>query len=366
MSICDTDNESILASSDPGLFMNLILSAERVRLAHLGDEVYMRGLIEFSNICRCDCYYCGLRRSNGAVKRYHLGMAQILDKCKEAKQRGIHSIALQSGEIGTDKEVDFIAGLVSTIREFSMGDGSPGLGITLSTGELSYAQYKKLYEAGAHRYLLRIETSDRELFRSIHPDEQLFDRRLECLDMLKDIGYQVGTGIMIGLPGQSYHHLAMDLEFFAQRNIDMLGMGPYIPHPQTPLSRSAKPALSNSYTTTLKMLALARLKMPEINMVVSTALQTLTREGLIMGVRAGGNVIMPIITPEEYREDYALYVDKHYKTLEQLEREIELAGYRLAYNKWGDPRHYYTRQGLPYPEAATEPVGFGEAWSVDT
>lgn len=358
MSISNADNEAILASSDPGLFMNLILSAERVRLARLGDEVYMRGLIEFSNICRCDCFYCGLRRSNGAIKRYHLGMAEILDKCKEAERRGIRSIALQSGEISTDREVDFIAGLVSTIRELSVRDGSRGLGITLSCGELSYTGYKKLFDAGAHRYLLRIETSDRELFRSIHPDKQLFERRLECLAMLKDIGYQVGTGIMIGLPGQSCHHLAKDLEFFARLDIDMLGMGPYIPHPQTPLFRSSEPALSDSYTTTLKMLALARLKMPEINMVVSTALQTINKEGLIMGVRAGGNVIMPILTPEEHREDYNLYVDKNYKSLEQLEREIELSGYRLAFNKWGDPLHYFTRRGLPYPEAASQALGF--------
>jgi biotin synthase len=356
MSIYDADNESILASSDPGLLMNLILSAERVRLAHLGDEVYMRGLIEFSNLCRCDCYYCGLRISNRAIRRYHLGMAQILAKCQEAERRGIYSIALQSGEISTEKEVNFIAGLVSTIREFSLRNGSPGLGITLSCGELNYSGYQKLFEAGAHRYLLRIETSDRELFQSIHPPEQLFERRLECLDMLKDIGFQVGTGIMIGLPGQSYRQLAMDLEFFARRDIDMLGMGPYIPHPQTPLARSSQPGISDSYTTTLKMLALARLKMPEINMVVSTALQTINKEGLIMGVRAGGNVIMPILTPEEHREDYTLYTDKHYKSLAQLEREIGLAGYRLAFNKWGDPRHYYTRRGLPYPETPAAPA----------
>lgn len=364
MKILDSEYEAVLASSDPALFVNLILSAERVRREHLSDEVFMRGLIEFSNICLRDCCYCGLRRSNGAIKRYHLGMLEIIDKCKEAKQRGISSIALQSGEIRTDKEVDFIAGVVSTIRELSSSDGSPGLGITLSTGELSYAQYKKLFEAGAHRYLLRIETSDPALFEQIHPQGQLFERRLECLDMLKDIGYQVGTGIMIGLPGQDYRHLAMDLDFFARREIDMLGMGPYIAHPQTPLYRSSRPVITDCYTTTLKMLALARLKMPDINMVVSTALQTINPEGLIMGVRAGGNVIMPILTPEQHREDYALYVDKHYKPLEQLEREIELAGYRLAYGKWGDPLHYFRRLGLSYPEAgsdAPEP-GATRAW----
>lgn len=366
MSSSDRDNESILASADPKVFTDLLLSAERVRLAHLGDEVYMRGLIEFSNICRSDCYYCGLRRSNGVVRRYHLGMAEILDKCKEAKLRGIHSIALQSGEISTDKEVDFIAGLVSTIRELSMRDGSPGLGITLSCGELNYTGYKKLFEAGAHRYLLRIETSDPELFQSIHPRKQLFERRLECLDMIKDIGYQVGTGIMIGLPGQGCHHLAMDLDFFARLDVDMLGMGPYIPHPQTPLARSSKPILTDSYTTTLKMLALARLKMPEINMVVSTALQTMNSEGLIMGVRAGGNVVMPVFTPKDHRDDYTLYVDKQYKSLEQMKQEIELAGYRLAYNKWGDPRHYYTRLELSYPEDPTAPAETSEAWQSKT
>lgn len=357
MNFSNIDAESILASADPGLFMNLISSAEQVRLANLGDEVYMRGLIEFSNICRCDCYYCGLRRSNRAVRRYHMDMAEILDKCKEAKLRGIQSIALQSGEICTDKEVNFIAGLVSAIREFSMSDGSPGLGITLSCGELGYTGFKKLFDAGAHRYLLRIETYNPELFESIHPGKQPFERRLECLDMLKDIGYQVGTGIMIGLPGQSYSHLAMDLDFFARRDIDMLGMGPYIPHPQTPLFLSSKPSITDSYTTTLKMLALARLKMPEINMVVSTALQTINRDGLIMGIRAGGNVIMPILTPEKHREDYTLYTQKNHKSLGQLKGEIEMAGYRLAYDKWGDPRHFFTRRGLPYPEDSARAAG---------
>lgn len=351
MNTMDSDCEAILASSDPELFMNLILAAERMRLARLGDEVYMRGLIEFSNICRRDCYYCGLRKSNPAVSRYHLGRVEILDKCKEAMQLGISSIVLQSGEISTDKEVDFIAGLVCTIKEFSMRQGSPGMGITLSIGELSYTQYRKLFEAGAHRYLLRIETSDRNLFKRIHPGGQSFERRLDCLDMLKDIGYQVGTGIMIGLPGQSCLHLAMDLEFFAGRDIDMLGMGPYIPHPQTPLGQSSDPIIPDAYTSTLKMLALARLKMPDINMVVSTALQTINPDGLAMGIKAGGNVIMPVLTPNEHRNDYSLYIHKHYKSLEQLEREIELAGYRLAYGKWGDSRHYFKRLGLPYPES---------------
>ncbi len=349
MNMSATYMKRILDSSDPESLSSLLSQAEKVRLEHLGNEVYMRGLIEFSNICRADCFYCGLRKSNQAIKRYHISAEEILEKAEFCMDLGIPSIALQSGEISSDREVDFVARVVSLIREQSTKDGSAGLGITLSIGELTYAQYRRLFDAGAHRYLLRIESSDRSLFQSIHPAEQDFDKRLECLDALKDIGYQVGTGIMIGLPGQTTWHLVQDLYFFVQRDIDMLGMGPYLPHPDTPLYLSSQRAAIDPFIGTIKMLALARLLMPDINMVVSTALQTIDADGLKLGMRAGGNVIMPLLTPEEYRGDYSIYINKRFRPFYDLQSEVEAVGYQLAFGKWGDPLHYYRNRKIPYP-----------------
>lgn len=344
------DITEMLSCGNPDYLATLIDRTEKLRLDTLGNQVYMRGLIEFSNICRCDCFYCGLRKSHTSIRRYHLKRDQILHLAEMARSIGIYSLAMQSGEIASQAEVDFVAEVVRSVHEESNRDGSPDMGITLSIGELSYAQYQQLYEAGAHRYLLRVESSNPDLFRSIHPVSQSLERRLECLNALKEIGYQVGTGVMIGLPGQTWEHLAADLNFFVERDIDMLGMGPYIPHPRTPLARSTAGVLIDPYTTTLKMLALARLMMPDINMVVSTALQTIHPEGLKMGVKAGGNVVMPIFTPVDYRMDYSLYAGTQSKNLDALHQEIESAGYQLAFNTWGDPQHYYRRRNLPYSD----------------
>lgn len=353
MNVLDLDCEAILSSDEPEVLNRLKAAAEKVRLANLGDRVYMRGLIEYSNQCRRDCLYCGLRKSKRSIRRYHLQSAQIREICRNARQMGMTSIALQSGETGSDKEVDFIAAVIRQIKEESSRDGSPGLGVTLSIGELSYNQYRRLFDAGAHRYLLRIESSDREIFNRIHPREQIFERRLECLSALKDIGFQVGTGIMIALPGQSYASLARDLQFFLDRDIDMLGMGPYIPQVQTPLAYARDYAIRDPFAATVKMMALARLMMPDINMVVSTALQTIRPDGLKEGIKAGGNVVMPVLTPAENRGDYALYQHKQYKSLEQMQMEVEAAGYRLSYGQWGDAPHYFKRRQIPYAHVPT-------------
>ena len=220
------DLEAVLSSADPGLFGQLLAAAEKNRLAFRGDEVYVRGLIEYSNQCRRDCLYCGLRVSNRSLERYHLQAEEIIELGLAIYRAGITSIALQAGENSSDREVERIAGVVSELREKSMQERPPGLGVTLSLGEMTYRQYKRLYDAGAHRYLLRIESSDVQVFKRIHPPRQVYERRLECLHYLKDIGYQVGTGVMIGLPGQSYASLAADLNFFVEQDIDMLGMGP--------------------------------------------------------------------------------------------------------------------------------------------
>lgn len=340
----------ILQSSAESAWHDLLDRAEKCRLENIGTEVYLRGLIEFSNYCERNCLYCGLRKNNLQLSRYRVSREQVLDIARQAYTKGFNSLALQSGETGDTADFNYILDIVKTIKDLSGRGACGSLGITLSIGELSYQQYKQLWDAGAHRYLLRIESSDPLLFKKIHSHEQKLERRLECLEALKDIGYQVGTGIMIGLPGQTYEHLAGDLEFFCERDIDMLGMGPYIPHPDTPLARRGDDIMLDPYSATVKMMALSRLMMPDINMVASTALQSIHPDGLKSGLKAGANIVMPILTPEENRHDYSLYANKAYKGLEKLSQEIEQSGYQLAQGEWGDSRHYYRRLNLPYPE----------------
>lgn len=338
---------ALLNNPNPEHLEKLVRQAEETRLRVLGNSVYLRGLIEFSNRCQCDCYYCGLRRTL-SLNRYRLSRAEIVSLALKAFARGYHSLALQSGEVSTQSQVDFVADIIKEIKDHTSREIPGGLGITLSIGELSYKQYQQLFAAGAHRYLLRIETSDEELFRAIHPPQQSLQRRLRCLEYLKEIGYQVGTGIMVGLPGQTVAHLAQDLLLFVEHDIDMLGLGPYIPHPATPLPGNI-PAELDRYHLTLKMMALARLLMPDINMVASTALQTIHPRGLQMGIRAGANVLMPVMTPAEHREDYTLYANKKYESLEGMRQEAEACGYNLVFWHWGDSPHYYRRQGKTYP-----------------
>jgi len=337
---------SILSDESPALQALLLNKAEDCRLEVLGNKVYPRALIEFSNQCALNCFYCGLRRGNLDLLRYHLSAEEIVELALQAWNSGLHSLALQSGEIHDQKEVPFVVEVLNRIKEITSRDGSDGMGITLSIGELSYKEYQALFAAGAHRYLLRIETSNPDLFRRIHPPNQRYERRLECLGHLKEIGYQVGTGVMVGLPGQSYEQLADDLEFFRAWDIDMLGMGPYIPHPDTPLARSRRTIIDHPFATTLKMMALARLTMPDINIVCSTALQTINPAGLSMGIKAGANVVMPVMTPEEHRREYSLYSNKKYSSLDKLVNNISAIGYELVLDDWGDSRHFYKRRGL--------------------
>ncbi|MGE5390945.1 MAG: [FeFe] hydrogenase H-cluster radical SAM maturase HydE [Deltaproteobacteria bacterium] len=339
----------ILQSDDPELRALLMDKAEACRLQVMGNKVYPRALIEFSNQCDLNCLYCGLRRGNTGLERYHLTIDEIVELALRAWDMGLHSLALQSGEIKDQREVPLMIEAIRQIKKATASNGSEGMGITLSIGELSYDEYRALFEAGAHRYLLRIETSDPDLFRRIHPRAQSYDRRLQCLSYLKEIGYQVGTGVMVGLPGQTYEQLAGDLEFFREWDIDMLGMGPYITHPDTPLARSRLPVIDYPFATTLKMMALARLTMPEINMVCSTALQTIDPAGLSMGIKAGANVVMPVMTPEEHRREYTLYSNKKYSSLNKLVNNIAGIGYELVLNSWGDSRHYYKRRNMRYP-----------------
>lgn len=333
-----------LKSEDPAVHAFLLEKADRCRLENRDRAVYFRGLIEYSNICSQNCYYCGLRRDNDLIKRYHLERDEIINLAMQAYNDGYQSICLQAGQVSSSQEVDFVANVVATIKKLSESKGQ-GLGITLSLGELSYRQYQQLWDAGAHRYLLRIETSNPLLFKKIHPPEQSFYRRLECLQALREIGYQVGTGVMVGLPGQSYDDLARDLQFFQEKDIDMLGMGPYIAHPDTPLAGEKEEIIPDAFATTIKMLALARILMPDINMVASTALQSLHPDGLRLGLKAGANIVMPILTPEENRRDYMLYANKKHSAFGTLQQDIKAAGYEPTLWQWGDSPHYFKRKG---------------------
>ena len=333
-----------LKSEDPEVHGFLLEKADSCRLKNRGRAVYFRGLIEYSNVCSQNCYYCGLRRDNRLIKRYHLKREEIINLAMQAYNDGYQSICLQAGQVSSSQEIDFVADVVATIKKLSESK-EQSLGITLSLGELSYQQYQHLWDAGAQRYLLRIETSNPALFKKIHAPEQSFNKRLECLQALREIGYQVGTGVMIGFPGQSYEDLTRDLQFFLEKDIDMLGMGPYIPHPDTPLADEKARIIQDAFVTTIRMLALARIMMPDINMVASTALQSIHLDGLKMGLKAGANIVMPVLTPEENRRDYTLYANKKHSAFETLRQDIKAAGYEPTLWQWGDSPHYFKRRG---------------------
>ena len=338
----DLDAIKQLLSSEGQEEENLIRRGLEVKLAHLDNYVHLRGLIEFGNVCEKNCLYCGLRRGNGKIARYILSDEEVLSCARLAKDLGYGSVALQSGERSDPGFVDRVERLVREIKKIDGGS----LGITLSLGEQTEETYRRWFDAGAHRYLLRIESSNEELYYRIHPhdDKHSFRRRLDCLDILKSIGYQTGTGVMVGLPYQTVDHLAADLLFFKRMDVAMVGLGPYIPHPDTPLYRlkDLVPPAEERMRMTLKMIAILRIMMPEINMVAATANQTIDPQGREKAIMAGANVIMPNLTPGEYRESYFIYPDKACvkDRPEQcstcLDIRMAAIGHKILYNAWGD------------------------------
>ncbi len=288
----------------------LFKKSAEIKEKYIGQKVWFRGLIEFSNICSKDCLYCGIRKGNRNLVRYNLDDEEILAAAKFAFDNRYGSIALQSGELESHSVTDRIENLLHKIKELSNGE----LGITLSVGEQEPEVYKKWFDAGAHRYLLRIEATNEKLYRKIHPDNKKHDfkRRLDCLKSLQDIGYQTGTGVMIGLPFQTFDDLAGDLLYMKEFNIDMCGMGPYIEHADTPLIEYAADLmpLVERFDLTLKMIAILRIMMKDINIVAATALQAIDPIGREKAVKIGANIIMPNITPGKYRNSYKLYDNK--------------------------------------------------------
>lgn len=271
--------------------------ADKTRKEYVGDEVHLRGLIEFSNICKRQCKYCGLRCEDKFIDRYRISKENIISYAEHAVNMGYKTIVLQSGEdeyYNTDLMCEIIAGIKKL-----------GVALTLSIGEKTYEEYKAFKEAGADRYLIRIETTDKTLYNQMHPNMD-FDNRVRCLEDLGRLGYEVGTGCLVGLPNQTIESLADDILFFKEINADMVGIGPFIPHPHTPLKDSA----TGSFTLALKVMALTRILLKDINIPATTAMETLNPNGRIIALQSGANVVMPNVTTTEYRAKYEIYPNK--------------------------------------------------------
>lgn len=271
--------------------------ADKTREEYVGDEVHLRGLIEFSNICKRQCKYCGLRCEDKYIDRYRISKEDIISYAEHAVNMGYKTIVLQSGEdeyYNTDLMCEIIAGIKKL-----------GVALTLSIGEKTYEEYKAFKEAGADRYLIRIETTDKTLYNQMHPNMD-FDNRVRCLENLGRLGYEVGTGCLVGLPNQTIESLADDILFFKEINADMVGIGPFIPHPHTPLKDSA----TGSFTLALKVMALTRNLLKDINIPATTAMETLNPNGRIIALQSGANVVMPNVTTTEYRAKYEIYPNK--------------------------------------------------------
>ena len=342
---------SLLSESDQSKVQQLYDDAFATKIANIGNKVYLRGLVEITNICRKNCLYCGIRRDNPSNDRYEIGIEDVILAAKFAYNQGYGSMVIQGGERHDRKFRDKITSILKEIRKIN--PDSP-LGITLSLGEQPLEVYQEWFEAGAHRYLLRIESSTKELFEKIHPvdDCHSFQTRLDALGDLRKAGYQVGTGVMIGLPFQNLEHLADDLLFFKSFDIDMCGMGPYQEHSQTPLYQYKDLLIPKQQRLelSLKMVAILRLMMPKINIAATTAMQSIDPAGREKAILAGANVIMPNLTLTEVRGDYSIYENKPGVgedasiTSSSLERMLQNAGIPIGYNEWGDSLHFKDRK----------------------
>ena len=271
--------------------------ADKTREEYVGDEVHLRGLIEFSNICKRQCKYCGLRCEDKFIDRYRISKENIISYAEHAVNMGYKTIVLQSGE-DEYYNTDLMCEIIEGIKKL-------GVALTLSIGEKTYEEYKAFKEAGADRYLIRIETTDKTLYNQMHPNMDFYNR-VRCLKDLGRLGYEVGTGCLVGLPNQTIESLADDILFFKEINAVMVGIGPFIPHPHTPLKDSA----TGSFTLALKVMALTRILLKDINIPATTAMETLNPNGRIIALQSGANVVMPNVTTTEYRAKYEIYPNK--------------------------------------------------------
>ena len=335
----------MLAAESPAELAALFDAAYGVKVRHCGRKVALRGLVEAGNVCAKDCLYCGIRRSNAALARYQLTADDVVRLAEFAAEANYASLVIQSGEIESQAHTRFIEEVLRRLAPLK-------LGITLSLGEQTEDVYRRWKDAGAARYLLRIETSNPALYARLHPVGHDWRRRVGCLEVLRRTGYQVGTGVMCGLPGQTLDDLARDIAFFREIDADMIGMGPYIPHPDTPLGREPEtPPRTNEARLLLglKLIAATRLQLVDVNIAASTALQALAPDGRARGIRAGANVIMPNVTDTCYRRGYQLYAGK--PNLDEnaaaarvaLEAELARIGETPNYGQRGDSAHFFNR-----------------------
>ena len=296
-SISRADIIELILTESTFLNQEIYAAADRVRHKYVGDEVHLRALIEFSNICKQNCLYCGLRRDNKNIKRYRLDAETIIRFAETAKNCGYKTVVLQSGE-DDYFDVDKMTLIIKRIKKLDVA-------ITLSIGEKPRHVYEAYKNAGADRYLLRIETTDKGLYEKLNP-QMNWDKRKECLKNLKELGFELGTGCMVGLPGQSMESLAEDILLFKSIGADMVGIGPFIANANTPLGGEP----NGVFELSIKIMAVTRLLMPEINIPATTAMESLHPDGRIRALACGANVIMPNVTESEYRKLYQLYPGK--------------------------------------------------------
>ncbi len=321
-----TDAEFISLINTDEYDAQLIELADRVRKEVYGTDVYIRGLIEISNICKNDCLYCGIRRSNANVDRYRLTEDEILDCCREGYELGFRTFVMQGGEDGYYTD-DRICRIIESIKSKYFD-----CAVTLSLGERSYESYKRMYDAGADRYLLRHETATASHYSRLHPEDLKLEKRMECLFALKEIGYQTGSGFMVGSPYQTAENLVADLRFLQKLLPDMIGIGPFITHCDTPFRDFS----SGTLEKTIRMLAILRLMFPWTLLPSTTALGTIHPTGREMGLRAGANVVMPNLSPVRMRKLYSLYDNKistdseAAEGLALLKKQVKSAGYSIV------------------------------------
>jgi biotin synthase len=343
--LSQSDWASLLRLEDPEDVAILTDAAYAVKAQEVGAVIRVRGLIEFSNLCVKNCHYCGIRCANQAADRYQLDIDEIVVGAQAARANGYASLVLQAGERRDEAFTHFVAKALTRIHEATDGE----LGITLSLGEQSARTYRLWREAGAHRYLLRIETTNRDLYAALHPSDHDWDERLRSIERLRETGYMVGTGVLIGLPGQTVDDLAADLLFFRNRDVDMISMGPFIPHDGTPLAGAGFDSAAQ-LDLGLKMISCARLLLRDVNIASTTALEALAPDGRARGLLAGGNVILSNHTAAGYPRGYQLYRGK--PALDESgganrQKLLDLAasiGEGVGFGEWGDAPHYHRRQ----------------------
>lgn len=326
--------------------------SSQIKLQNVGNGVYLRGLIELSNVCGKDCYYCGIRKSNHNTHRYSIPDEDILKQVEFAYNAGFGSLAIQSGEL----QGEAFTQRIDRIIKKSMALTNNEIGITLSCGEQPHEVYKQWFDSGAIRYLLRIEASNKQLYEKIHFNDgfHTYESRIKALHSLKENGYQTGTGVMIGLPFQTLEDLADDLLFMRSLDIDMCGMGPYIEHKETPLytHRAQLLPLKQRLNLSMKMIAILRILMPNINIAATTAMQAIETNGRMRAIEVGANVLMPNITPHKYRDDYFLYENKPITSqndednLTLLKEQLQEINHQIIYFKQGNSIHFNKKNDI--------------------